>query len=172
MSRRRIVLAAAEGEHEMEIVRTLFREYADWLQVDLCFQDFAAELAGLPGAYAPPRGGLWLARVDGKVAGTIAFRPLEDRICEMKRLWVRDEFRGLGLGRRLVETCLRAARGAGYSAMCLDTLGHMTAARTLYESLGFREIPAYYTNPLDDVRYMRRELDTDPVAEDLPSGPS
>ena len=158
MSKRRIVLAAAEGEHEMDIVRALFREYADWLQVDLCFQDFAAELAGLPGKYAPPRGGLWLARVDGKVAGTVAFRPLAEDVCEMKRLWVRADFRGIGLGRRLAQTCLAAAREAGYSAMCLDTLGHMTAARALYEDLGFREIPAYYDNPLHDVRYLRCEL--------------
>ncbi len=158
MSRHRIVLARADEEHDMEIVRTLFREYAEWLQVDFCLQDFDTELAGLPGKYAAPGGGLWLARVDGKVAGTIAFRPLEDGVCEMKRLWVRDEFRGLGLGRRLAETCVAVARDAGYKAMCLDTLGHMTAARALYESLGFGEIPATYENPVDDVRYMRCEF--------------
>ena len=158
MSRRRIVLSRADGAHDMEVARTLFLEYAAWLQVDLCFQGFDAELAGLPGTYAPPDGGLWLARVDGKIAGTIAFRPLAEGVCEMKRLWVRDEFRGLGLGRRLAETCLAAARDAGYNAMCLDTLGFMDAARSLYESLGFREIPAYYDNPLDDVRYMRCEF--------------
>ncbi|MHA1600644.1 MAG: GNAT family N-acetyltransferase, partial [Alphaproteobacteria bacterium] len=149
MSRRRIVLAAAEGEQDMEITRAWFREYAEWLQVDLCFQDFEAELANLPGKYVPPGGGLWLARVDGKLAGTIAFRPLEDGICELKRFWVRDEFRRLGLGRRLAVACVAAARDAGYKAMCLDTLGHMTAARSLYEDLGFREIPAYYDNPMD-----------------------
>ncbi len=142
----------------MDIARTLFREYAAWLQVDLCFQDFDAELASLPGKYAPPGGGLWLARVDGQVAGTIAFRPFNGGVCEMKRLWIRDGFRGLGLGRRLAETCVTASRDAGYTAMCLDTLGHMSAARSLYESLGFREIPAYYDNPLDDVRYMRCEF--------------
>jgi len=169
VSRHRIVLARAEGEHDIDIVRTLFREYAEWLQVDLCFQDFDAELASLPGKYAPPGGGLWLARVDGKVAGTIAFRPLENGVCEMKRLWVRDEFRGLGLGRRLAETCVAAARDAGYTAMCLDTLGHMTSARPLYESLGFQEIPAYYDNPLDDVRYMRCEFAAAADA-DLPTG--
>ena len=159
MSRRRIVLAAAQGEHDMEIARTLFLEYAEWLQVDLCFQDFEAELASLPGKYAPPGGGLWLARVDGKVAGTIAFRPFQDGICELKRFWVRGEFRRLGLGRRLAVACVAAARDCGYKAMCLDTLGQMTAARTLYEDLGFREIPAYYDNPVDDVRYMRCEFD-------------
>jgi carbonic anhydrase len=164
---RRIVLARAEGEHDMDIVRELFSEYADWLQVDLCFQDFAAELANLPGSYAPPQGGLWLARVDGKVAGTIAFRPLDETTCEMKRLWMREAFRGLGVGRRLAVTCVRAARDAGYAAMCLDTLGHMTSARDLYESLGFTEIPAYYDNPLDDVRYMRRDLAVDLITEGL-----
>lgn len=167
---RRIVLTRAEGAPDMDIVRDLFREYADWLRVDLCFQDFEAELAGLPGAYAPPHGGLWLARVDGKVAGTIAFRPLEEGTCEMKRLWVRDEYRRLGLGRRLAVTCVRAARDAGYAAMCLDTLGHMTTARTLYENLGFTEIPAYYDNPLDDVRTMRRDLAVDLITEGLPIG--
>lgn len=167
---RRIVLARAEGAHDMDIVRELFLEYAKWLQVDLCFQDFEAELAGLPGAYAPSQGGLWLARVDGKMAGTIAFRPLDETTCEMKRLWVRDAYRGLGLGLRLAVTCVRAARDAGYAAMCLDTLGHMTTARALYESLGFVEIPAYYDNPLDDVRYMRRDLAVDLITEGLPIG--
>lgn len=168
MSRHRIILAAAEGEQDMEIARTLFREYAEWLQVDFCLQDFEAELAGLPGGYAPPGGGLWLARVDGKIAGTIAFRPLEDGDCEMKRFWVREAYRGLGLGRRLAEVCIAAARDAGYAAMCLDTIGHMAEARSLYEDLGFREIPAYYNNPSDDVRYMRCEFTT--AAADLPAG--
>lgn len=158
MSERRTVIAPAEGAAEIETVRTLFLEYQRWLDVDLCFQGFDAELAGLPGAYVPPRGGLWLARVDGRVAGCLALRPLDARLCEMKRLWVREAFRGLGLGRRLAKTAIRAARAAGYTAMCLDTLGHMAAAQALYESLGFREIPAYYDNPLEDVRYLKLEL--------------
>lgn len=148
----------------MDIVRTLFREYADWLKVDYCLQDFDAELADLPGKYAPPGGGLWLARVDGRVAGTIAFWPAGDGVCEMKRFWVREKFRGLGLGRRLAEACVAAARAAGYSAMCLDTLGDMAAARALYEELGFREIPGIHTNLEDDVRYMRCDF------ADLPAG--
>ena len=158
MIRRRIVLARADGAYDMDLVRGLFREYAEWLQVDYCLQDFDAELADLPGKYAPPRGGLWLVRVDGKVAGTIAFCPLPDGICEMKRFWVRDEFRGLGLGRRLAEVCIAAARAAGHTTMCLDTLGDMTAARSLYEDLGFREIPDHTTNTQDDVRYLRCEI--------------
>jgi len=142
----------------MDLVRTLFREYADWLRVDYCLQDFDAELADLPGKYAPPGGGVWLARVDGKMAGTIAFCPSKDGLCEMKRFWVREEFRGLGIGRRLAKACVAAARAAGYTAMCLDTLSDMTAARALYEDLGFREIPDHDDNLPDDVRYMRCEF--------------
>ena len=153
---RRIIVAPAVDE--AETLRELFREYQRWLNVDLCFQDFEAELAGLPGAYAPPRGGAWIARVDGKVAGCIALRPLDEDLCEMKRLWVRPEFRGLGLGRRLAAVAIRAACEARYQAMCLDTLGQMSEAHALYDSLGFVEIPAYYDNPLDDVRYLRLEL--------------
>ncbi len=156
MSSRRVVLAPAWDE--AETLRALFREYQQWLNVDLCFQGFEEELAGLPGQYLPPRGGAWIARVDGKVAGCIALRPIDDGVCEMKRLWVRPDFRGLGLGRRLAEASIRAAREAGYRAMCLDTLGQMSEAHALYESLGFVEIPAYYNNPLDEVRYLRLEF--------------
>ncbi len=158
MSERAISIAAAEGPADMERVRALFLEYQDWLGVDLCFQGFEAELAALPGAYVPPKGGLWLAKADGEIAGVVGVRPFKDGLCEMKRLWVRPAFRGLGLGRRLAERTIAAARAAGYRAMCLDTLGHMGAARALYEILGFREIPAYYDNPLDDVRYLELEL--------------
>ncbi len=155
---RRIVIAPANGARAMESVRGLFLEYQSWLGVDLCFQGFDEELASLPGRYRPPGGGLWLARVDGCLAGCIGFRPLNDGECEMKRLWVRPDYRGLGLGRRLAETCIGAVPAGGYDAMCLDTLGFMAEARTLYESLGFHEIPAYYDNPLEDVRYMRLEF--------------
>ena len=158
MSERHTAIAPAESAAEIETVRELFLEYQKWLGVDLCFQGFEAELAGLPGAYVPPRGGLWLARVGGKIAGCIALRPLDDAMCEMKRLWIRPGFRGLGLGRRLALTAIHAARESGYAAMCLDTLGNMAEAHALYESLGFREIPAYYDNPLEDVRYLRLEL--------------
>jgi ribosomal protein S18 acetylase RimI-like enzyme len=146
----------------MAAIRALFLEYRDWLQVDLCFQNFETELATLPGAYAPPAGGLWLAHVSGELAGCIGFRPHEDpgtaeNACEMKRLWLRPAYRGLGLGRRLAVTSIEAARAAGCSTLCLDTLSFMDAARALYTDLGFHEIPAYYHNPLDDVRYL--ELD-------------
>lgn len=158
MSRRPAVIRPAVGAADMDTARALFREYADWLDVDLCFQGFEAELAGLPGAYAPPGGGLWFAVVDGAVAGSVGMRPLDGGRCEMKRLWVRPAHRGLGLGRRLAETAVQAGRAAGYRAMCLDTLGFMDAARALYTRLGFREVPAYYDNPLEDVRYLELDL--------------
>ena len=154
MSERAISIEAAEGPADMERVRALFLEYQDWLDVDLCFQGFEAELAALPGAYAPPKGGLWFAKADGEIAGIAGVRPFKDGLCEMKRLWIRPAFRGLGLGRRLAESTIAAARAAGYRAMCLDTLGFMDEARALYEILGFREIPAYDDNPLGDVRYL------------------
>ncbi len=168
MSERAISIEAAEGPADMERVRALFLEYQDWLGVDLCFQGFEDELATLPGAYAPPKGSLWFAKVDGEIAGVAGVRPFKDGLCEMKRLWVRPAFRGLGLGRRLAESTIAAARAAGYRAMCLDTLGFLDEARHLYGSLGFREIPAYYDNPLDDVRYL--ELDLSDVAARARSG--
>ncbi len=163
MSEPAVELRSAAGPEDMAILRALFLEYHDWLQVDLCFQDFETELATLPGGYVPPGGGLWLAYVDGALAGCIGFRPQEgpragDSACEMKRLWLRPAYRGVGLGRRLAVTCIEAARAAGYRSICLDTLSFMDAARALYADLGFHEIPAYYDNPLDDVRYLELDL--------------
>ena len=143
---------------EMDIVRALFREYAAWLQVDLCFQGFEQELAALPGAYAAPQGGIWFSEQSGQIAGCVALRPLDQERCEIKRLWVREAYRGRSLGRRLAETALREGRAKGYKRACLDTLGQMTEARQLYKSLGFQEIPAYYDNPLEEVLYLEREL--------------
>ncbi len=159
MSERAVEVRTAAGAEDMAILRALFLEYQDWLQVDLCFQDFETELATLPGAYAPPAGGVWLAYVDGELAGCIGFRPHDGTgACEMKRLWLRPAYRNLGLGRRLAVTCIEAARAAGYRTLCLDTLGFMDAARALYQTLGFHKIPAYYHNPLDDVRYLELDL--------------
>lgn len=158
MSESVIAIGPAAGAAEMETVRVLFLEYQAWLDVDLCFQDFEAELASLPGKYVPPKGGLWLARVDEKIAGVIGLRLHAEGVCEMKRLWVRPAFRSHGLGRRLADICVVTARAAGYRRMCLDTLGFMDEARSLYQTLGFHEIPAYYDNPLDDVRYLELEL--------------
>ena len=133
-------------------VRRLFRAYADWLAVDLCFQGFERELAELPGAYAPPAGRLLVARVGGEVAGCVGLRPLEPGVCEMKRLWVEPGFAGHGIGRALAEAIVEAARTIGYERMRLDTIpGRMPAAQRLYASLGFQEIPPYYDNPLAGV---------------------
>jgi len=140
-------------------VRALFREYADWLQVDLCFQNFEAELAGLPGAYAPARGGaLLLALCAGEPAGCVALRALETGICEMKRLWVRERFRGHGLGERLARAVLARALAGGYEAMRLDTFPKMDRALKLYAGLGFREVPRYYDNPLPEAIFLEKRL--------------
>jgi len=158
VSERKLGIEPAEGSEDMVVLRALFLEYQDWLGVDLCFQGFEAELATLRGNYAPPAGGVWLAHVDGALAGCVGLRPHGGGACEMKRLWVRPGFRGLGLGRRLAATGIAAAGRAGYRTLCLDTLGFMDAARALYQTLGFHEIPAYYDNPLDDVRYLELDL--------------
>lgn len=143
--------------------RSIFQEYASSLKVDLCFQGFQDELAGLPGDYAEPRGTLLLARVDGVVAGCCALRPLDasdyTNAAEMKRLYVRQAFRGLGLGRQLTEGILDAARKAGYSCVLLDTLDDMESARALYEDLGFEEIPPYYHNPHAGAHYLKVDID-------------
>ncbi len=148
---------------DMASVREIFCEYAASLSVDLCFQDFHAELASLPGDYAAPRGALLLARVDGSVAGCCALRPMDSsdypNASEMKRLYVRKAFRGFGLGRQLAEAILDQARLAGYSAVLLDTLDDMEAARALYEDLGFEEIPPYYHNPHAGAHYLKVDLD-------------
>jgi GNAT superfamily N-acetyltransferase len=140
----------------------IFRDYAASLDIDLCFQNFEAEVADLPGVYAAPEGALLLAYVDGQLAACGAFRPLADvdyaNACEMKRLFVRPAFRGLGLGRTLAEALLDEARRAGYSAMLLDTLDDMEAARELYASLGFEEIPPYYWNPIAGAHYLKADL--------------
>ncbi len=159
MSERAVEIRTADGAEDMATLRALFLEYQDWLRVDLCFQDFETELATLPGQYAPPGGRLWLAYVDGALAGCVGLRPHDGAsACEMKRLWLRPAYRNLGLGRRLAVTCIEAERAAGYRNLCLDTLSFMDAARALYAELGFHEIPAYSDNPLDDVRYLELDL--------------
>lgn len=157
-----IQLLQADTPALMAEVRALFREYADGLGVDLCFQNFEAELAQLPGPYAEPGGALLLALVDGQPAGCGALRPLPDadypNACEMKRLFVRRAFRRFGLGRLLAQQLLDLATRAGYSTLLLDTLDDMEAARGLYASLGFEEIPPYYYNPLPGAHYLKVEL--------------
>jgi len=143
---------------QMALARALFEEYAAWLRVDLCFQGFAAELAGLPGFYAPPQGRLLLALTAREAAGCVALRPREDGICEMKRLFVRPSFRGQGLGKLLVERIVAEARAIGYRAMRLDTLPPMQAAIRLYESVGFGHCAPYYATPLPETVFMELHL--------------
>jgi len=157
-----VVLRRADGAGEFDLVRELFLEYAAALAIDLRFQGFDDELAGLPGPYAAPRGALLLAWVDGEPAGCGAVRPMIDvdyaNACEMKRLYVRRPFRRFGLGRMLAQALMDHAGGAGYSVMLLDTLDDMEAARGLYAALGFEEIPPYYFNPLPGAHYLKAEL--------------
>jgi putative acetyltransferase len=148
----------ASTAEEIEQARNLFREYEQSLDTDLCFQGFEGELAELPGAYAPPRGRLLLAREGEILAGCGALRPLSEETCEMKRLYVRDEFRGHGVGKLLAETLIAEARSIGYEAMRLDTLPSMTAAIPLYRALGFREIPPYTVNPVPGALFMEKKL--------------
>jgi ribosomal protein S18 acetylase RimI-like enzyme len=145
--------------HDLATARTLFREYADSIGVDLCFQDFETELATLPGAYRPPAGALLLAERDGEAAGCVALRPLEPpAVAELKRLYVRPSARGAGLGAALTEAVLVRAREAGYARIRLDTLPTMATAQGLYRRLGFREVAPYRPNPIPGALYMECDL--------------
>ena len=150
----KIEISAAAASRDIDEARALFREYQAAIGVDLCFQGFEAELAALPGDYAPPRGRLLLARNSDLVAGGVALRPLADGDCEMKRLYVRTEFRATGLGRMLAERLIAEAQAIGYRRMCLDTLPTMTSAQRLYVSLGFVDIAPYRPNPIGGTRFM------------------
>ena len=143
-------------------IRELFVEYQRALGVSLCFQGFDAELAGLPGDYAAPRGRLILALAKGRPAGCVALRPLFHRDAEMKRLYVRSQFRGSGLGRRLATTVIDSARDVGYETLKLDTLPQMKAAQRMYESLGFADTAAYNDNPVRGVRFLALDLRATP----------
>jgi ribosomal protein S18 acetylase RimI-like enzyme len=161
------IIPATTLDHLAE-VRILFREYERFLDVDLCFQGFEAELTALPGKYAPPGGALLLA-VDGAVVcGCVALRALEPGVCEMKRLFVRPAFRGCGLGRALADALLREGAARGYAVMRLDTLPKLKDATRLYERLGFRRIGAYYPNPLPGVSYWEMDLNTCGSREEAP----
>ena len=158
MSRTPVIKEAA-GPEQLASVRELFREYQQGLGISLCFQDFEAELATLPGRYAPPGGTILLVSLGGQDAGCVALRPLDaPGVCEMKRLYVRQGHQGTGLGRALAEAAIGQARRRGYAAMRLDTLPAMGRAIALYESLGFRDIEPYCANPHPGVRYLQLDL--------------
>jgi carbonic anhydrase len=151
-------LLEAGTDVDYEAARELFVEYADWLGVDLCFQGFSEELTKLRQTYGSPEGCLILARDKARVVGCVGVRRVSESTCEMKRLFVRSDFRGTGLGKRLASEAINASVRLGYGRMVLDTLENMTAARNLYTSLGFEETEAYYRNPLPGVRYLALDL--------------
>jgi ribosomal protein S18 acetylase RimI-like enzyme len=145
----------------LDEIRQLFREYENFLGVDLCFQGFEEELARLPGEYAPPKGSFLLA-VNGKnTAGCVALREFNGDVCEMKRLYLRPKYRGVGLGRKLGEKIIEEAARIGYSSIRLDTLKNLKEAMGLYESLGFKRVDPYYDNPLPGVMYWELQLKDD-----------
>ena len=155
----------AKTSHDIDEIRRLFREYETYLDIDLCFQDFESELANLPGKYAPPSGTLLLAMDGEKAMGCGALRrigPIVDSTCEMKRLYVRPEARGLDLGKRIAKQLIQEAVRLGYAAMVLDTLDRLEAAIQLYRSLGFVSAEPYYDNPLSGVVYMKLSLRNPP----------
>ena len=154
-------IVRVESGENLDLIRALLEEYAaEWPGLDAALQaqHFAEELANLPGEYAPPAGRLLLAVHDGQAAGCVALRKLGGGACEMKRLYVRPQYRGLKVGRALAETVVGEARRLGYAAMHLDTVPPMEQAKALYESLGFREIPAYYYNPIASAIFMELTL--------------
>ena len=143
---------------DLSVVRRLFREYAEGLGIDLAFQGFEHELAGLPGKYAPPKGRILLAWRRDEPVGCVALRPVNEDTAEMKRLYVRPDVRGEQLGRRLAERICDEARDAGYARICLDTIPSMAAAVALYTSLGFRPTEPYVFNPVPDALFLARAL--------------
>ncbi len=152
-----VAIGQATTDADIAAVADLMRAYAASLDIDLAYQDFAGELAALPGAYAPPKGALLLARdANGKSLGCVAIRPLGAAgACEMKRLYVADRARGTGLGRRLAEAAIGEARRIGYRAMHLDTLPFMQSAQALYRGLGFKPCPPHYATPIAGTVFLR-----------------
>jgi len=144
---------------EIEHVRQFFRNYAGWLGVDLGYQNFAEEMASLPGAYSPPTGRLFFAELDGRPAGCIGIRAATEGVCEMKRLYVEPESRGSGVGRELALAAIKAAKSLGYRKVMLDTLPAMRIAVKLYRELGFKEAPAYYPTPIEGTMFLALDLE-------------
>ncbi|MGY0374599.1 GNAT family N-acetyltransferase [Clostridium sp. JNZ J1-5] len=147
------------GQDMIEKIKQLFLEYVHSLKVDLSFQNFEEELNTLPGKYGQPRGVLILALVDGKEAGCIALRNISEDICEMKRLYVRDCYRGLGIGKKLITIVIQEALKINYQYIRLDTLPMMKNAQALYKSLGFYDIDPYVYNPIDGAKFMELKLE-------------
>lgn len=143
---------------DLSTIKELFQEYGSSLGIDLSFQDFAAELAALPGKYAPPEGAVIIARLQGAPCGCVALRRIDQSACEMKRLYVRPDTRGLGIGAELVKRIIDLARSKGYRSMRLDTLPSMKSAVSLYRLAGFKEIPAYIYNPIPGALFMEKNL--------------
>lgn len=146
------------GPEDLDEIRAMLHEYAAWVETDLCFQGFGQEVATLPGAYAPPSGALLIARNDDQAVGMVALRRKDDERCEMKRLYVRPEGRGTGLGSRLIARIVDEARARGYREMYLDTLPIMSGAQRLYEQVGFEDVPPYYDSPIVGTRFMMKPL--------------
>lgn len=162
-----IEIIQAETSEEIAAARTLFREYEASLGFKLCFQNFDEEVENLPGKYAAPDGRLFLAFADGKLAGCIALRKLEEKICEMKRLFVREDFRGLKIGKFLIEKLIAEAREIGYEKMRLDTYPpKMTRAVEIYKFYGFYTIKPYYFNPYGETLFMEADIKKTPTAEE------
>jgi putative acetyltransferase len=158
-----MILKQVESDEEVKQARELFEEYAAWLGFGLCFQNFDRELAELPGDYTPPNGRLLLALQNDQVTGCVALRKIGEGTGEMKRLYVRPDFRGQGLGRILTETIIEAARDHGYDRLRLDTLpGRMDQAIAMYRSLGFKDIERYYNNSYEDTAFMELTLNQKP----------
>lgn len=154
-----LTIRPVQDAADLEAVVELFKAYVDSLGIDLGYQDFAAELASLPGKYAPPKGELLLARNDqGEPVGCVGLRPIDSRVCEMKRLYVDPRGRGLGLGKALMEAVLEAARQRGYVEIRLDTLPTMEAAIAMYRKAGFLEVAPYFDTPVEGNLFMARQL--------------
>jgi putative acetyltransferase len=171
MSNETPIIRAAASPEDIAEIRQLLREYQAWVGTDLCFQNFESEVEGLPGSYAPPSGRLLIALIEiasgNRSAGCVALRPFDQSTCEMKRLFVRADFRGTGLGRRLALAIVDEARAIGYRKMRLDTLPQQRDAHRLYASLGFREIEPYRPNPIAGSLFL--ELDVVKPDVDAPS---
>jgi len=166
-------LIQAQTAAEIDQARELFKEYETGLGISLCFQNFEQELAALPGDYVPPDGRLMLAFDRGDFAGCVALRKIDEGVCEMKRLFVREKFRGAGLGRKLANHIIKNARNIGYERMRLDTLpGKMDKAIDLYRALGFKEIDPYYNNPVPGAIFMELDLRETRTAMSMPTGSS